>query len=581
MATFREFVVASFVVALLAWPAGAATYYVAQGDPKASDENNGSEATPFKTIVASFKGLKAGDTVLVKKGTYREVILLSANGGDKCPPFPSGTSYQRMTSLAAFPGDEVVVKGSDVITGWKQHKDKIWYSENAPAPVILPILFCDDKRLDIVGDWSGTFSDMIKRMSGSVEVWKGWKEKQAQKLENLTPNSYFYDKDAKRLYVWLADGSDPNKHVIEITMRSGLSVQGTYMRVSGIKILQASAGMGGSHNIMENSESSDSAWGGFGLYGEFNTIVGCKFNRNGDSGMGGSGRGHRIINCETSYNNFLKISAGWHSGGCKFIPFCSDIVMSGHVAAYNIECPGIWFDGGNFNITVENSVSHHNICGIFYEISERGTFRNNICYDNTEWGGIALSSCSDCQVFNNILWRNYASGVACNGGDRSWSPFGEGEKQRLPARNNVIWGNIFINNFRPGPANSDRGTPELLMPEGVDINSGNVSDYNIFYRGPDRVLRFYKGGNPKLYEDLAQWQKAGWDEHSIVAEPLFVDIAKFDFHPAKGSPAIEFEKPRMGAQYDFNGQMRPTQERKDKKPIRFTAGPFEYKPDGK
>ena len=185
MPTFRKIIFVALVVAMPAWPAGAATYYVAQGDPKASDENNGSEAAPFKTIVPSFKMLKAGDTVLVKKGTYREFVVLTPAGREKWPPFPSGTSYQQMTTLAAFPGDEVIIKGSDAITGWKQHKDNIWYTENVPTPVALPILFCDDKRMDIVGDWSGTFSDMIKRMSGSVEVWKGWKEKQAQKLANL------------------------------------------------------------------------------------------------------------------------------------------------------------------------------------------------------------------------------------------------------------------------------------------------------------------------------------------------------------------------------------------------------------
>jgi parallel beta-helix repeat protein len=296
--------------------------------------------------------------------------------------------------------------------------------------------------------------------------------------------------------------------------------------------------------------------------------------------MGGSGRGHRIINCETSYNNFLRISAGWHSGGCKFIPFCSDIVMSGHVAAYNYECPGIWFDGGNFNITVENSVCHHNICGIFYEISERGTFRNNVCYDNTEWGGIALSSCSDCQVLNNVLYHNYASGVACNGPDRAWSPLGEGDKQRLPARNNVIWGNIFVNDYNPDSPNKGRDNAELLMPEGVDLNTGNISDYNIFYRGPDSALRLYKGGNAKSCNGLSEWQsKTGWDAHSIAAEPLFVDAANHNFHPVKGSPAIDFVKPRMGGVYQFDGSRRLPDPIPEGKILRFTAGPFEAPSD--
>ena len=48
-----------------------------------------------------------GDTVLVKSGTYREIIVW------KTP----GEANARIT-LAAAPGHKVVVKGSAVVTGW-------------------------------------------------------------------------------------------------------------------------------------------------------------------------------------------------------------------------------------------------------------------------------------------------------------------------------------------------------------------------------------------------------------------------------------------------------------------------------
>jgi hypothetical protein len=51
--------------------------YVAQEDAKASDDNDGSEAAPWKTIARSLKTLKPGDTVFVKKGVYREEIVLT------------------------------------------------------------------------------------------------------------------------------------------------------------------------------------------------------------------------------------------------------------------------------------------------------------------------------------------------------------------------------------------------------------------------------------------------------------------------------------------------------------------------
>lgn len=555
----------------------AETYYVAQEDAKASDENVGTEAAPFKTINRSLKGLKAGDTVLIKNGTYRESVRMDPKNS------ASGKSYQEMITIAAAPGQQPIIKGSEVITGWKLHKDKIWYTENAPAePKALPILFCDDKRLDIIGDYGGKMMEMLLAIAGN-DYWKG---RRGSKLEELEANTYFYDKDSKRLYVWLSDGSDPNKHTMEMTVRSGCGIGVSYVRFSGLKILQSSLGVGGSHNIVENCESSDGSWCGGGVGGEFNTLVNCKFNRNGNSGMGGSGRGHRLINCETSYNNYLKIDAGWHSGGCKFIPFVSDIVMSGHVAAYNIECPGIWFDWGNFNVTIENSIVHHNGSGIMIEVSERATIRNNVCYEN--YGrGVYLSNSPDCQVLNNVFWRNGMSGLAAIGVSRGGGDFGEGEEQRLGGGNTIVWGNIFVDNCHPDFAMKEMDgrdepwttRPELIMPETHEFNAGNISDYNIFYRSPGRVMPFWLGWHKTIFNDLAQWQeKTGYDKHSIIAKPLFVDEAKYDFRPAEGSPAIKFVRPKMGNVFEFNGKMRPYRQGPDKKPVRFTAGPFEYLP---
>jgi hypothetical protein len=114
------------------------------------------------------------------------------------------------------------------------------------------------------------------------------------------------------------------------------------------------------------------------------------------------------------------------------------------------------------------------------------------------------------------------------------------------------------------------------MPENSDVNTGNVADYNIYYRSPNRVMPFWKGWHVTQFADLAEWRsKTGNDTHSIIAEPLFMDAKKFDFHPAEGSPAIGLVRPRMGGIYDINGNLRPSHDRRDKKPVRHTAGPFE------
>jgi len=103
---------------ILAWaisiPAMSATYYVAQGDPKASDQNAGSQDAPWKTFTHGLASIKSGDTLLVRKGVYREEIVLPRKEWNwenvLRPAFAaSGKSYAEMTVIQTFPGDEVVI----------------------------------------------------------------------------------------------------------------------------------------------------------------------------------------------------------------------------------------------------------------------------------------------------------------------------------------------------------------------------------------------------------------------------------------------------------------------------------------
>lgn len=78
----------------------AATYYVAK---TGRDSNPGTLSSPFLTIKKGVSALKSGDTLYVRAGTYAEYF---ADG------IASGSSWSSPTTLAAYPGERVVIAPS-------------------------------------------------------------------------------------------------------------------------------------------------------------------------------------------------------------------------------------------------------------------------------------------------------------------------------------------------------------------------------------------------------------------------------------------------------------------------------------
>lgn len=117
----NERLVAGLLLSLGLCSLQAAEFHVAKNG---QDANIGSAKYPLLTIQAAADKAQPGDTITVHAGVYRERVN---------PPRGGISDTQRITYRAAE-GDEVVIKGSEVVTGWAQAGKELWQ-------VVLPNSF--------------------------------------------------------------------------------------------------------------------------------------------------------------------------------------------------------------------------------------------------------------------------------------------------------------------------------------------------------------------------------------------------------------------------------------------------------
>ena len=207
--------VVSFIVAIiLCCNLSAREYHVSY---KGSDSNEGSLKHPFKTINRAVYFAKAGDTITVHTGTYREWIK----------PLRGGLSDLKRIVYRAAPLEEVFVKGSEAISGWTKVDDSVW-------KVTLPNSFFGDYNPyqdTIYGDWFTSFG----RRHHTGEVYLNGKSlyevtsldkvlhplplKGAQD-KNGSTYSWYTETTDKETTIWANfHSANPNDNFVEINVR--------------------------------------------------------------------------------------------------------------------------------------------------------------------------------------------------------------------------------------------------------------------------------------------------------------------------------------------------------------------------
>ncbi len=410
-----------------------------------NDQGDGTIASPFRTISKAAEQAVAGDVIIVHEGVYREWVK---------PP-RGGASDAKRIVYRAGKGEKVVIKGSEVITGWKKFRGDVW-------KVAIPNSFFGDfnpyKEI-IHGDW---FNDK-GRIHHPGEVYlNGQYLYESATLENVL-RGVTLPVDGSEIFPWYCEtddshtyiyanfhGKNPNREQVEINVRQAcfypdhsgvgyITVKGFIMRQAATPWAPPTAeqiGLIGTHWskgwIIEDNVISDSK------------CVGITLGKDRKSGQNVWSK-NPCIDGATHYNEviFRALKEGWskektgsHIVRNNVIYNCEQAGIVGSLGAvfsriYDNHIYDIWtrrlFSGAEIagikihaaiDVLIRHNRIHNTGRGIWLDWMAQGTrVSDNLLYDNTEEDLFVEVSHGPFLVDNNLFLspkslRNWSEGAA-------------------------------------------------------------------------------------------------------------------------------------------------------------------------
>jgi Right handed beta helix region len=439
----------------------AASYYVSlQGD----DSNPGtSPARAWRTVAkVNSVDLRPGDIVHFQAGgLWRETL----------EPLSGGAPGRPVTFTAYGKGPKPIINGSRIVRDWSVYRGSIYRASLRDNP----------KNVYVDGG-------------------PGWGLHKASSTASMLPGSWYWNQRERRLYVRLADGSEPAGHVVEAATR-----------IYGMKVI-ANAGEKG--YIVVDGLGFERV-GGAGIY----------FYSNADGGHGLSGV--VVRNCIVRQTGTGRIDDGSYYNGIHFsqavqlpsAPRFIDNVMSytgNHGNGINSQNA----DGAEI---AGNRADHFNHHGFDTKHSDNVVIRDNVAHDSKEANGIYQEYCQGGTIERNVVY-NLTGSVPGRGSGIQIDVGSTGAHIHNNTIYNVVTGIYLIN-----PAVAKRNIVAGASNAALSAGRGGSFDYNDW--GPHPVI-LYMG---RSY-DLVQWRALGGHSHDIASAPRWIDPDNGDFRLPPGSP---------------------------------------------
>ena len=535
------------------------TYYVDQNHPRASDDNPGTASRPFKTISKAAALLQAGERVIIKGGTYRESIV----------PQKGGTSPTKLIAYEAYPGHEVIVKGSIDIDpsrfeqkgGWQygfkpvyDEETDVWlYGLKSGDKKPLPVWQFSFKPKELQGYNPFAMVNMLHdrtyldyrqvKMKGHFRR-RGLIFLNGDTLEQVftpvemaakTEGAYWVEHNGLTVHVRFPNDTKPSDYTIEATVKEQLFAPQeyglAYIKIKGIVFQHTGNGFPvpqrgmisanrGNHWIIEDCTLEWANSLGMDLGNEsWHTIDQAKLGnhiirRNVFRNCGLSGlqamRAHELLVEDNLFEQIGWHDAehGWEAGGIKFHQ-ARNCLIRRNVFRNITFAPGIWLD----YLSTDN-------CRITKNVFSGITTARGCIYLE-----VSRKQCLvDHNVFHDTHSQYWISGDYGAGGSALYTD----GTDSIRFENNLI---LKIENSGYGSyLNANR----LVQGRGgitryhtirnnifidckkycVDLpNEDNVLDNNIYSFSRPGYLRM--AGPPELFLDLKTWQQLyDWDKNS-------------------------------------------------------------------
>jgi hypothetical protein len=438
--------------------------------PVARGDGMGTSAANAQELQAALEDLAAGGgQIVLTDGYYCNVYKLAS--GDA----PLTIRAQNVGKAVISGSDRIVNWTRDAETGvWSAPWNFDWgpLSYDVPTAGRLPyhlrreMVFVDGKRL-------------LQRV-GLFDPNK------ALGADRLEAGQFTVDETKNRILVKLPDGvSDPNRAVTEVTMRganptkpndpygesydlftvenrSNLTLRGlVFQHSAGGANWHPSLSIGGSRDkmnpatwprnlILTDCDFVDNNGVGFLLW-QINgaTIERCRFDRNGEKGVGGGAlRDVTFRECSFSDNNwrFKGWLENWQSAGMKLFEEKSTYEwFSGRGANLKIErcrflnnfAAGFWQDFAGQNTVVDRCLFDGNTQGISQEVTAGPLRVQNSVIRNGNTGMIIIQS-PDITVENTAIYNMKGEVMMIIADDRTSDPGHDYRPVRISFRNNVL-----------------------------------------------------------------------------------------------------------------------------------------------